>query len=99
VSHSHLQISETDYAIASLSVSQWCPQVFPPEGLTEKRGEGKALYFRLTSAYIASRLLMLSAKLPPDKIEEISKKTRDYFDHTKVTHITHDIILAYGRRL
>jgi ubiquinone/menaquinone biosynthesis C-methylase UbiE len=40
-----------------------------------------------------------NAKLPPDKIEEISKKTRDYFEHTKVTHITHDIALAYGHKL
>ncbi len=40
-----------------------------------------------------------NAKLPPDKIEEISKKTRDYFEHNKVTQITHDIILAYGRKL
>ncbi len=39
-----------------------------------------------------------NAKLPPDKIEEISKKTRDYFEHNRVTQITHDIILAYGRK-
>lgn len=38
-----------------------------------------------------------NAKLPPDKIEEISKKTREYFERNKVTQITHDIILAYGR--
>jgi hypothetical protein len=38
------------------------------------------------------------AKLPPDKIENISKNTRDYFEHKKVTQITHDIILAYGRK-
>lgn len=39
-----------------------------------------------------------NAKLPSDKIENISKKTRDYFEHNKVTQITHDIILAYGRK-
>jgi ubiquinone/menaquinone biosynthesis C-methylase UbiE len=39
-----------------------------------------------------------NAKLPPDKIEEISKKTRDYFECRKVTQITHDIILAYGHK-
>jgi len=39
-----------------------------------------------------------NAKLPPDKIENISKKTRDYFEHNKVKQITHDIILAYGRK-
>jgi len=39
-----------------------------------------------------------NAKLPPDKIEEISKKTRDYFEHNRVTQITHDVILAYGRK-
>lgn len=37
-----------------------------------------------------------NAKLPPDKIEEISKRTRDYFERNKVKQITHDIILAYG---
>jgi ubiquinone/menaquinone biosynthesis C-methylase UbiE len=40
-----------------------------------------------------------NAKLPPDKIEEISEKTRNYFEHNKVTQISHDIILAYGRKL
>jgi ubiquinone/menaquinone biosynthesis C-methylase UbiE len=40
-----------------------------------------------------------NAKLPPDKIEEISKKTRDYFDRNRVKQITHDIVLAYGRKL
>jgi len=39
-----------------------------------------------------------NAKLPPDRIEEISKKTRDYFEHKKVTQITHDIILAFGHK-
>ncbi len=39
-----------------------------------------------------------NTKFPPDKIEEISKKTRDYFECNKVTQITHDIILAYGRK-
>jgi hypothetical protein len=39
-----------------------------------------------------------NAKLPPNKVDEISKKTRDYFQHNKVTKITHDIILAYGRK-
>jgi ubiquinone/menaquinone biosynthesis C-methylase UbiE len=38
------------------------------------------------------------AKFPQDKIDVISKKTRDYFEHNKVTNITHDIILAYGRK-
>ena len=40
-----------------------------------------------------------NAKLPPDKIEEISRRTRDHFEHNKVTQITHDVILAYGRKL
>jgi ubiquinone/menaquinone biosynthesis C-methylase UbiE len=40
-----------------------------------------------------------NAKLPPDKIEEISKKTRDYFERNRVKQITHDIVLAYGRKL
>ena len=39
-----------------------------------------------------------NAKFPPDKIEEISKKTRDYFNRHKVTQISHDILLAYGRK-
>jgi ubiquinone/menaquinone biosynthesis C-methylase UbiE len=38
------------------------------------------------------------AKLPPDKVVNISKKTRNYFEHNKVMQITHDIILAYGRK-
>lgn len=37
-----------------------------------------------------------NAKLPPDKIEEVSRKTRDYFERKRVTQIIHDIILAYG---
>jgi ubiquinone/menaquinone biosynthesis C-methylase UbiE len=37
-------------------------------------------------------------KFPPDEIGDISKKTRDYFERKKVTQITHDIILAYGRK-
>jgi len=40
-----------------------------------------------------------NAKFPPRKIEEISKKTRDYFDHKEVTRITQDIILAFGHKL
>jgi ubiquinone/menaquinone biosynthesis C-methylase UbiE len=40
-----------------------------------------------------------NAKLPPDKVEGINKKTRDYFEKNKVTRITHDIILAYGSKL
>ncbi len=39
-----------------------------------------------------------NAKLPPDKIKDISKKIREYFERHKVTRITHDIILAYGRK-
>lgn len=39
-----------------------------------------------------------NAKLPPDKIKAISKKTREYFERHKVTRITHDIVLAYGHR-
>jgi hypothetical protein len=39
-----------------------------------------------------------NAKLPINKIKEISKNTRNYFEHNKVTQITHDIILAYGRK-
>jgi ubiquinone/menaquinone biosynthesis C-methylase UbiE len=37
-----------------------------------------------------------NAKFPPDKREELSKKSRDYCEHNKVTQITHDVILAYG---
>ena len=40
-----------------------------------------------------------NVKLPPDKIEEISKRTREYFERNRVKQITHDIILAYGRKL
>ena len=39
-----------------------------------------------------------NAKFPPDKIAIIAKKTQDYFEHKKVTQITHDIILANGRK-
>jgi len=39
-----------------------------------------------------------NAKLPPDKVEAINEKTRNYFEKNKVTRITHDIILAYGRK-
>lgn len=39
-----------------------------------------------------------NAKIPPKKIEEVSQKTRDYFERKKVTQITHDVILAYGRK-
>ncbi len=39
-----------------------------------------------------------NAKLPSERIEAISEKTRDYFEHNNVTQITHDIILAYGRQ-
>jgi len=39
-----------------------------------------------------------NAKFPAGKIEEITKKTRDYFERKKVTRITHDIILAFGRK-
>jgi ubiquinone/menaquinone biosynthesis C-methylase UbiE len=39
-----------------------------------------------------------NAKFPPDKIEEISNKTRDYFERKKVLQITHDIILAFGNK-
>jgi SAM-dependent methyltransferase len=37
-----------------------------------------------------------NAKFPPDKIKEISKMSRDYCEHNKVTQLTHDVILAYG---
>jgi hypothetical protein len=37
----HSQIPETACAIAGLSVSQRCPQVFPPGGSTEKLGVSK----------------------------------------------------------
>jgi ubiquinone/menaquinone biosynthesis C-methylase UbiE len=39
-----------------------------------------------------------NAKMPAGKVEEISKRTRAYFERKKVTHITHDIILTYGRK-
>ena len=39
-----------------------------------------------------------NAKLPPEKIREISEKIRDYFERKRVTQITHDIILAYGNK-
>jgi len=37
------------------------------------------------------------AKVPPDKREKETIKTRDYFERKGVTTITDDIILAYGR--
>jgi ferritin-like metal-binding protein YciE len=42
---------------------------------------------------------MRLAKVPPDKRDTESRKTRDYFEHKRVTTITDDIILSYGRRL
>jgi ubiquinone/menaquinone biosynthesis C-methylase UbiE len=38
------------------------------------------------------------ATFPPNKIQEISNKVRDYFEHKGVTRITHDIILAYANK-
>jgi ubiquinone/menaquinone biosynthesis C-methylase UbiE len=38
------------------------------------------------------------AEVPPDKRGQETLKTRDYFERKKVTTITHDIILAYGRK-
>ncbi len=38
------------------------------------------------------------AKVPPDRRDKESRNTREYFERKKVTRITHDIILAYGRR-
>jgi ubiquinone/menaquinone biosynthesis C-methylase UbiE len=38
-----------------------------------------------------------NAKFPPDKVAAVSLKTRDYFEEKKVTRITQEIILAYGR--
>jgi ubiquinone/menaquinone biosynthesis C-methylase UbiE len=38
------------------------------------------------------------AKFPPDKVENLSKKAREYFEHNNVIQITHDIVLAYGRK-
>lgn len=38
------------------------------------------------------------SKFPRDKIAEDSQKIRDYFDRKKITKITHDVILAYGKK-
>lgn len=38
------------------------------------------------------------AKVPPHKRDEETRKTRDYFERKRVTTITDDIILAYGRK-
>lgn len=38
------------------------------------------------------------AKFPPDKIARDSQITRDYFERKRVTQITQDVILAYGRK-
>lgn len=38
------------------------------------------------------------AKFPLNKIQEISKRVRDYFEHNGMTRITHDIILAYAHK-
>jgi ubiquinone/menaquinone biosynthesis C-methylase UbiE len=38
------------------------------------------------------------AKFPREKIAEDSRKTRDYFERKRVTQITDDVILAYGRK-
>ncbi len=38
------------------------------------------------------------AKVPPNKRDEETRKTRGYFDRKRVTTITDDIILAYGRK-
>jgi ubiquinone/menaquinone biosynthesis C-methylase UbiE len=38
------------------------------------------------------------AKVPPNKRDKETRKTRDYFERKRVTTITDDIILAYGRK-
>jgi len=38
------------------------------------------------------------AKFPPDKRTKESQKARDYFERRRVTQITDDVILAYGRK-
>jgi ubiquinone/menaquinone biosynthesis C-methylase UbiE len=38
------------------------------------------------------------AKVPPSKRDELTRKTRDYFEHKGVVRITDDIIIAYGRK-
>lgn len=38
------------------------------------------------------------AKFPREKIAEESRRTRNYFERKKVTQITDDIVLAYGRK-
>ena len=37
-------------------------------------------------------------KFPPDKRTKESQKARDYFERRRVTQITDDVILAYGRK-
>lgn len=37
-------------------------------------------------------------KFPPNKTAEVSQKTRDFFERKRVTQITKDIIVAYGRK-
>lgn len=54
---------------------------------------GKAYDF-----FVATSASWWYAKFPPDKIAEDSQKTRDYFERKGVTHITGDVILAYGRK-
>jgi ubiquinone/menaquinone biosynthesis C-methylase UbiE len=38
------------------------------------------------------------AKFPPDKRLKESQKARDYFERRRVTQITDDVIMAYGRK-
>ena len=38
------------------------------------------------------------AKVPPDKRDEETRRMRDYFERHRVTTITDDIIVAYGRK-
>jgi hypothetical protein len=39
-----------------------------------------------------------NAKLPPHKVDSINEQIRGYFERYKVTQITQDVILAYGRK-
>jgi hypothetical protein len=38
------------------------------------------------------------AKVPPNKRDEETRRTRDYFERKEVMKLTDDTILAYGRK-
>jgi len=54
-------------------------------------GEGYDFFAAISSAW-------WYAKVPPNKRDEETRRTRDYFERKGVVKITDDIILAYGRK-